>query len=143
MLNGFLLPIPNEASRYQTIYISNKFQHFKIFASKLRPIEIPPKQVLEYLAPFGNHLVQLFLEFLIHDCKIQDADFHTRLCLIYIESIKSSILGTNPIPGIEMLRNKFISMLENSSVYSENTVLAQIVNLPLYEELIILYTRVC
>src|SRR5687767_5346595 len=69
----------------------------------------------------------------------KEPDHHTRLGLIYMESIKS-LLAKNSLSSEP--REKLLRLLKESKLYNENTMLAQVVSLPLYEEQIIVYTRV-
>lgn len=78
----------------------------QIFASRSRPVEIPPKQVIEYLNPFGPLVVQMFLEFQIIECDNQDPDLHTKLVLIYLETIKVILPSGTVNQG--MLNNRFV-----------------------------------
>jgi len=119
----------------------------KIFASKKRPIEIPPKQVVEYLEQFGLQVVQMYLEFIILECNNQDSEFHTKLAILYVDILLLTSNELNHIsPGSELgltglTRKKLLQHLESSHSYNEAIVLTKIVTSTLYEACIILYTR--
>ena len=58
---------------------------------------------MEFLSPFGSICVQIFLEFQLTECDNNDSELHTKLALMYVETIKAILPNAkiNPVPGTE------------------------------------------
>jgi len=145
--------------KYGKWVLEKDFQEgMKIFTLKRRPTELEPKQVLSYLQAFGPSAVQAYFEFLLYQCGNENSEYHTRLALSYIESIGNSFtkkrlsvtnlssslsidLFTNESGTFGEIQKKLQTLLQVSNRYDGETLLAHIVQLPLYEEQVLLYTK--
>lgn len=127
------------------VLLKNPEKGIQVFTSKLHPVPLDPKQVLEYLSPMNEKLVRLYLEFLVFDCQLtKEPDFPTRLAVIYVNSLLP-IVKAKGMTGQDSVfietRTKLLTLLRQAKSYAEPAILSLIISLPFYEEQIILYSR--
>lgn len=132
-----------------------------IFLSALRPKEatLLPDQVLEFLSSRDKSLRLLYLEHLTSAAAQSESRYHTKLAMLYLDTIIPALLpstststSASPSPassststtsrsGIDVLREKLLKFLETSNSYDCGVVLARIRDLSLYDELVVLHSK--
>ncbi|XP_002170800.1 transforming growth factor-beta receptor-associated protein 1 [Hydra vulgaris] len=97
-------------------------------------------QVFNFLHKFPIAL-QVYLEYLVIDKKIDEEVFHTHLAGMYIDHVLKLLNENNQINEINHERKRLQSLLETSSKYKISTLLNKISEYPLYHESAILYGK--
>jgi tetratricopeptide (TPR) repeat protein len=88
---------------------------------------LPRRKVLAFLEGIDKTLAVRYLEHVIDELNDLTPDLHQKLVMLYFEQLKERPVGTDPASGTdaarEELRDKFLTMLRNSTQYSPAKVL--------------------
>ncbi|CAB3383602.1 Hypothetical predicted protein [Cloeon dipterum] len=115
----------------------------KIFTCRSKDqsyIPLDVDEVVELLQKFPKALVQ-YLEYLVLEEKNQDEKFHSRLAVIYLESLLQMQKNGSSLEEISRFRKKFQRFLHESNLYRVQTVLSKIKGMGLDQETATLYGK--
>jgi hypothetical protein len=137
----------------------------KIFTSSSRDNPLPPDTVLTFLRTiklndddrdfdFGEN----YLEWLVQSEKSKEPKYHNQLALLYLRHVEALLRDDSdrrdrarqpskrPAPGSEggtlgPARRKFYQFLQASTFYNPSELLVYVLRTELYEEIIVLYSK--
>lgn len=133
----------------ERLFRSSPDRAVRVFVGGKRAQELDPEQVLEFLGPFGSQGVQTYLEFLVHDLKSEAESHHTRLALLYAQSVRELVPAT-PSPSFKpghepgllgKVRSKLLAFLDSSDAYSVPALVSFLRDTPLHAELLVVYAK--
>jgi Vam6/Vps39-like protein vacuolar protein sorting-associated protein 39 len=88
---------------------------------------LPRRKVLAFLEGIDQALALRYLEHVVDELNDLTPDLHQKLVMLYFEQLKERPVGTDPASGNDAarqeLKDKFLTMLRNSTQYSPAKVL--------------------
>jgi tetratricopeptide (TPR) repeat protein len=127
-------------------------QGLRIFTSTEREKPLPPAQVLVHLQQHSESLCDAYLEHLVDKEHNEEERYHTQLALRYLDTVLKNMPTDldgkrfQRRPGTEggllgKIRVKLLAFLKSSDHYHVPTVLARLSNSTLYDESVVLYSK--